>query len=128
MLKSEKNWIFQNFLGFVRFNDISFLLKARKHSVVLISRQLQRTISICFEANWKFDFLYFVYYFYIFLLRFGAIQIFSYMYRTKIVHILIDKLSNCDFSKISVCFISDQSHREDVAERRSDKSRSLPNQ
>jgi hypothetical protein len=53
--------------------------------------------------------------------RLSSIQIFSDMHRAKIVHVLVDKLCNRDFGEITVCFVPDEAHRENIAQRRSDE-------
>ena len=35
----------------------------------------------------------------------------------KIVHVLVDELGDSDFGQIPMCFVSNQPHREDIAQR-----------
>ena len=61
-------------------------------------------------------------------MRFGAIELFTYMGGFKIIHILIDKFCNGDFRQITMRFIANESHRENVTQSRCDEMRILRDQ
>jgi hypothetical protein len=52
---------------------------------------------------------------------FGAVEVLSNMDRLEVIHVLVDKLGNRNFSQITVRLIADESHRENVAQRRCDQ-------
>lgn len=47
---------------------------------------------------------------------------------TEVIHILIYELGNRYLGKVAMCFVANQSHREDAAESGSDEMRILANQ
>lgn len=59
---------------------------------------------------------------------FGAVKVFSNMKRLEVIHVLIDELSNRYLRQITMSFIPNQPHREDVAQRGCDELRILANQ
>jgi hypothetical protein len=50
------------------------------------------------------------------------------MKRIEVIHILVDEFRNRYFRQISMRFVPNQSHREDVAQRSCDEVRVLANQ
>jgi hypothetical protein len=59
---------------------------------------------------------------------FGAVQVFADMNGFEVVHVLIYELCDRDLSQITVGLVANESHREDVAQRRRDEMRILPDQ
>ena len=54
-------------------------------------------------------------------MRLGSIEILADMYRSEIVHVLINELGNGNLSKIAVRLVADKSHCKDVAQRGRDQ-------
>jgi hypothetical protein len=53
----------------------------------------------------------------------GAVKVFSRVNGFEIIHELVDKLCNRDLRQIAMRFISNQPHRENIAQRRGDQMR-----
>ena len=51
---------------------------------------------------------------------FGAVKIFSHMKRLEVIHVLVDEFRNRYLRQITVSFVPNQTHREDIAQRGGD--------
>ena len=59
---------------------------------------------------------------------FGTVEILSYVDGSEVVHVLVDELCNGDLSQVSVSFISDEPHSEDIAQGGRDEMWILANE
>jgi hypothetical protein len=59
---------------------------------------------------------------------FGAVKVFSDMKRLEVIHILVDELRNRYLRQITMSFIPNQPHCEDIAQRGCDELRIFANQ
>ena len=50
----------------------------------------------------------------------GAVEVFSRMDGFEVIHVLVDEFRNRNFRQIAMRFISNQPHRENVAQSRGD--------
>ena len=92
-----------------------------KHQEVFVGGKLQGAVAISLEADWKFHLRDFIDDFDVFFVLLGAVEVFSRVNGFEIIHELVDELCNRNFRQIAMSFVSNQPHRENVAQRRGDQ-------